>query len=161
MGGTLSVTFLSKKQHFKGKICPMSQHHEKTHPAKYITAKFYNVWCALFNFCQTLLMGGTLSVTYTCYNIIAEMIKPCIVGDKWLCFFIFLSLISQILYWQNFARQFAKISYLRNLVTYMTCSLALTTMNIFMLSWTFHFFEIQDLIIPATIMLHHKLTVVS
>ena len=37
-----------------------------------------------------------------------------------------------------------------NLVTYMTCSLVLTAMNVFILSWTFHYFEIQGFVISAT-----------
>ena len=40
-----------------------------------------------------------------------------------------MSLVSQVLYWQNFACQFAKMSYLWNL----------TAMNVFMLTRTFHF----------------------
>ena len=47
----------------------------------------------------------------------------------WWFFFIPLSLVSQILYWK-FACQFAEISYLLNLVIYMTCNLVLTTMNV-------------------------------
>ena len=72
-------------------------------------------------------------------HIVAEMIKHCIsnFGENYL-FSHFLSLVSQ--YWQNFACQFAKMSFLQNLVTYMTCNLALTAMKILMLSWTFYFF---------------------
>ena len=62
-----------------------------------------------------------------------------------------LSLVSHVLYWQNFACQFAKISYFLNLVTYMSCILELTAMNDFMLSWTFHFFETQSFVISAMI----------
>ena len=56
-------------------------------------------------------------------------------------FFFFFPLGSQILYWQNFAYQLAKMSYLLNLVTYMTCNLVLTAKYDFMLSWTFHFWD--------------------
>ena len=60
--------------------------------------------------------------------IAAEIIKPCIsnFGENNFFFFHVLSLVSQILYWQNFACQFAKMSYLRNLETYITRTLALT-----------------------------------
>ena len=74
------------------------------------------------------------------------------------CFF-FLSLVSQILYWQNFACRFVKMSYFLNLATYMTCNLVLTAMYVFMLFWSFHFLEIQDYIISVTIKnyVHYKL----
>ena len=63
----------------------------------------------------------------------------------------FLSLVSQILYWQKFALQFAKMSYLLSLVTYMTCNLALTAVNVLICSPEhFTFFEIQDFIISET-----------
>ena len=48
------------------------------------------------------------------------------------------------------------MSYLRNLVTYMTCTLALTANEcFFMLSWTFHFFETWGFIVLATKMIHY------
>ena len=87
--------------------------------------------------------------------IVTEMIKPCTcirylkVWWKWLIFiffFFFLSLVCQILHWQNFACQFAKMSYLRNPVTYMTCTLVLTAMSFYaLLNISLFFFEIQGL----------------
>ena len=54
-------------------------------------------------------------------HFITKMMKPCIsnLGENDLNFFFFFLLVSQILYWQNFAYQFAKksILYLLNLVT--------------------------------------------
>ena len=76
----------------------------------------------------------------------AEMIKS--------CYFFFFLLVSQVWYRQNFACQFAKMSDLQNLVTNMTCTLALTAMNAFMLSSTFHFFEIQGFIISVHVTIY-------
>ena len=65
-------------------------------------------------------------------------------------FFFFFLMVSQILYWQNFACQLAKMCELLNLiVTYMTCTSCIDSNECFMLqSWTFHFFffflEIQS-----------------
>ena len=71
--------------------------------------------------------------------IITKIVKPCI--SNWVkmtlflfYFFFFLSLVS--LYWQNFACQSAEMLYLLNLVTYMTCNLVLTAVNVFILSRT-------------------------
>ena len=67
--------------------------------------------------------------------------------------FFFLPLVIQILYRQDFACQFAKMSYLQNLLSYMTCNLVLTAMNGFLKCSPEHFtfFEIQDFVISAMI----------
>ena len=73
----------------------------------------------------------------------AEMIKPCISNFGENYFLFSFSVENQILYWQNFACQLAKMSYFQNLVTYMTCTLVLTELNVLMLSWTYHFFFLK------------------
>ena len=78
---------------------------------------------------------------------VAEMIKPCnSTFMKMTIFFIFLLLV-----WfctdQSLHVNLQRCSTCkRNLVTNMTCTLALTVSNeCFLLSWIFHFFEIQGL----------------
>ena len=71
-------------------------------------------------------------------------------------FFVTNIVISQILYWQKLCMSICKPVLLTKpcIVTYMymPCNLVLTAMNVFMLSWTFHFFEIQGFIISVTIL---------
>ena len=107
-----------------------------THIMLYTLAKRYTTWYVL-----TLVLIFQVQLFVLQYRRWGNKISNLGENDF---FFHFLSLVGQILYWQNFACQFAKMSYLRNLITFMACNLVLKAMNVFMLSWTLHFFEIGE-----------------
>ena len=95
------------------------------------------------------------SVCSSSSYIIAEITKPCVSSfgenDIFLIFVLACLWSSQILYWQNFACQFAKTSYLLNLVTYISCNLVNWHQWMFLCSPEhFPFFEIQGFVISAT-----------
>ena len=90
------------------------------------------------------------SVCSSISYIIAQITKPCVhFLVKMIFFFIFCLWSSQILYWQNFAWQFAKTYYLLNLVNWHQW-MFLCSLEHFPPLFFFFFFEIQGFVISAT-----------
>ena len=90
---------------------------------------------------QNFISSGFLTQCYAQKKNVAEVIKPCFSGDE-NDFLIFLLLVSQVLYWQNFCISICKDvqHVLMEPCNFMTCTLVFTAMNVATLSWTFHFF---------------------
>ena len=121
------------------------------------------MWTAYCEKILTIIIVGMTQIckyVFECFqgeskNIVCWYDKPCILnfGEMPFSFLFFVlfffSQVNQILFWQNFARQFAKMFYLLNLVSYITCNLVLTAKNVFVHAllniplFSFFVFEIQ------------------
>ena len=84
-------------------------------------------------------------------HFLAEMTKPFIsnFGEN---HFFFVSSKSHLAL-QKFCMSICRVVLLTEPCNFMTCILVLTAMNVFILSYTFYFFEIQGFVISAMICL--------
>ena len=118
----LSSTWFWLSRANRHRKCARNANFVKVVPGACAKKKNWHTSCVIPLMIASIAHTGPWSVT-TCH----WDDKTLYLKFWWIFFFFllhfFLSLVCQILYWQNFAYKFAKMSYLLNPVPYMTCDM--------------------------------------